>query len=317
LNFLPSKIVRHCLAAALIAAAPLFAFAQDAAVRNIAGDFARTWDATRDLPMTQRVAAFKKQVASQYPEFYAASRAGGEAKFDARIAREIEQFGSIRAVYLDKVKNFGDAMPRHVASFRAAFPDFRLTTPTWLLHSLHEMDGGTRDFAGHTDLIFGADMMAVLHAKDDLTPLFHHELFHVYHEPRFACGTEAVWKNLWEEGLAVYVSQVLNPKATHSELLLDFPHGMPDATEARLAAAWTQLAGVLENTDPALYGELFSTSKSDNPLPPRRGYYLGYLVAKEAGKSHDVGTLAHMSCEQVHALVSDIVHQQQTATGAP
>lgn len=317
MKFLRSKILNLSLVAALIAAAPLFAYAQDAPVRNIAGDFARTWDATRDLPMPERVAAFKHDVASRYPEFYAASRSGGEANFDARIAREIEQFGNIRTVYLDQVKTFGDAMPRHVASFRAAFPDFRLTTPTWLLHSLHEMDGGTRDFEGHTDLIFGADMMATLHARDDLTPLFHHELFHVYHEPRFSCGTEAVWKNLWEEGLAVYVSQVLNPKATRSELLLDFPHGMPEATEARLAAAWTHLESVLENTDRGLYGELFSTAKSGNPLPPRRGYYLGYLVAREAGKSHDVGTLAHMNCEQVHALVSRIVHQQPAAAVAP
>jgi hypothetical protein len=317
LKFFRSKIVNLSLAVASMAAAPLSACAQDAPVRNIAGDFARTWDATRNLPMPERVAAFKKDVASQYPEFYAASRSGGEAQFDARIAREIEQFGAIRTVYLDKVKNFGDAMPRHVASFHAAFPDFRLTTPTWLLHSLHEMDGGTRDFAGRTDLIFGADLMATLHAKDDLTALFHHELFHVYHEPRFACGTEAVWKNLWEEGLAVYVSQVLNPKATHSELLLDFPQGMPDATRAQLPAAWAQLASVLENADPALYGELFSTAKSANPLPPRRGYYLGYLVAREAGKSHDVATLAHMDCEQAHALVSRIVHQQQAAAGVP
>lgn len=302
------------LASALAAAIPLFALAQDAPVRNIAGDFATTWDATKDMPMAERVAAFKKNVASQYPDFYAASRSGGAEKQDARIAREIEKFGGIREAYLDKVKTFGDAMPRHIATFRTVFADFRLTTPTWLVHSLHEMDGATRDFDGRTDLIFGADMMAILHANDDVAPLFHHELFHVYHEPRFDCGTEAVWKFLWEEGLAVYVSQALNPKATPGEMLLNFPQGMPDATEAQLPAAWAHLEQVLENTGRPLYAELFTTAKSGGILPARRGYYLGYLVAKEAGKTRDVATLAHLDCDQAHALVKDIVRQKRLQT---
>jgi hypothetical protein len=307
-------IMRKFLVAALVVAMPSFALAQDAPVRNIAGDFASTWEASKNMPMAERVAAFKKNVASQYPEFYAASRFGGEEKQDARIARAIEKFGTIRDAYLDKVKQFGDAMPLHIATFRAVFSDFRLSMPTWLVHSLHEMDGGTRDFNGRTDLIFGADMMATLHADDDLTPLFHHELFHVYHEPRFSCGTEAVWKNLWEEGLAVYVSQALNPKATPAEMLLNFPHGMPDATEAQLPAAWAQLERELDNTDPALYAELFSTAQSKSTLPARRGYYLGYLLAKEAGKSSDVTTLAHLNCDQVHTLVKNIVHRKRLET---
>jgi len=306
--------MKKLLAVFLATVVQVSAFAQDAPLRNIAGDFATMWDATRNMPMTERAAAFEKSLVAQYPDFYAASRYGGAERRRARLTRSIEGFGTIRETYLEKVHDFGDAMPRHVATFRVAFPDFRLATPTWLLHSLGEMDGGTRDFDGRTDLIFGADMMATLHANEDVAPLFHHELFHTYHEPKFACSSDAIWKHLWEEGLAVYVSQALNPHATPSELLLDFPKGMWLATKAQLPAAWAHLETVLDRTDGALYSELFTTSQSSATLPVRRGYYLGYLIAQEASKSHDLSTLAHMDCEHVQILVRDVVHRQWLAS---
>lgn len=296
--------------ATLLMALALGATAQEAPVHNIAGDFVRLWDATRELPMNARVEVFRQNLSALYPQFYAAQRYGGVERLNAKLAREIERFPALRPAYLAKVEDFGNAMPRHLATFRQAFPDFQLTTNTWLVHSLHEMDGGTRDFDGRTDLIFGADMMAELHAQEDVAPLFHHELFHVYHEPRFACASEAVWKNLWEEGLAVYVSHALNPRATQAELLLDFPKGMAASTAAQLPQAWAQLEQVLENSEAAMYAELFTTSHSGSALPVRRGYYLGYLVAQQASKLQDLTTLAHLSCDQAHALVSKIVHQQ-------
>lgn len=262
--------------------------------------------------MPERVAAFRKNVASKFPEFYDVSRFGSgktDADYDIYIARSIDKFGAIRDTYLDQVKAFGDAMPRHMASFAAAFPDFRMSTPTWLVHSLGEMDGGTRELQGKRTLIFGADMMARLHPDGDLAPLFHHELFHVYHEERFACPTEAVWKQLWEEGLATYVSHALNPKANFNELLLDFPRGMPEATRANLPAAWKQLASVLDNTDPGMNAELFQTSGKGSGLPTRRGYYLGYLLARDAGKTRDLATLAAMNCQDVRVLLESTIQK--------
>lgn len=298
--------MRRIVVAALAALAAEAIQAAEPIVHNIAPAFATTWDASKDLPMPERVAAFRKNVASKFPEFYDVSRFGSgksEADYDKYIARSIENFAAIRNGYLEKASVFGDALPRHLKTFDAVFPDFHLSTPIWLVHSLGEMDGGTRELKGKHYLIFGADMIERLHPEGDLAPLFHHELFHVYHEPRFACNTEAVWKNLWEEGLATYVSHAMNPKANQTELLLDFPKGMPAATEAKLAESWAQLEQVLDNTDPAMYAELFSTGKTASELPRRRGYYLGYLVAKEAAKTRTLGALANMDCKEARAQV--------------
>ncbi|KQZ38696.1 hypothetical protein ASD58_27980 [Duganella sp. Root1480D1] len=281
-----------------------------APVSNIAGDFASTWDATRELPMAERVAAFRKNVAAKYPDFYSAKRLKvSEEVYDRHIAKFIERFEAIRTPYLDKVRAFDNELPRNLATFSKTFPEFRLNTPTWLVHSLGEMDGGTREFNSRVDLIFGADMMAILHANDDLAPLFHHELFHVYHHQHFACDKGEVWESLWEEGLATYVSHAMNPGASDSELMLDFPQGMRAATEANLAASWIQLGQVLDKSDTALYLELFSTKTGNSALPARRGYYLGYLVAREAAKTRDLASLAKMGCKETRTLIESTVRK--------
>jgi len=258
--------------------------------------------------MPERVAAFRRDVASKYPDFYSAKRFRvSEEVYDQHIAKFIERFEAIRTPYLEKVRAFDHELPRNLATFSKTFPDFRLSTPTWLVHSFGEMDGGTREFNDRVDLIFGADMMATLHANDDMAPLFHHELFHVYHHQRVACGTGAVWENLWEEGLATYVSHAMNPGASDSELMLDFPKGMRTATEGKLAASWAQLGQVLDKADRALYLDLFSTQASNASLPARRGYYLGYLVAREAARTRDLATLATMDCKAARTLIESTI----------
>lgn len=78
------------------------------------------------------------------------------------ISPALEKFGPIRQAYLAKVDGFAADLPRHIATFTAIFPDYRPQVETWFLHSLGEMDGGTREFNGHHYLMFGADMMRCL-----------------------------------------------------------------------------------------------------------------------------------------------------------
>jgi hypothetical protein len=285
-----------CAAGATDSAAPL--------VRNFTSEFTSSWDATRDQPMPQRVAAMKRTLMPLYPEFYGRGTAEEQ---DAGIARAIERFPAIRTAYADKSENFGGALQLHLKTFHAAFPDFRLTVPTTILHSLDELDGGTRLFNDKQHLIFGVDKIARINPDGDATPLFHHELFHVLHQERFECEAGVVWFTLWKEGLAVYVSHVLNPKANNTELLLDYPHGMVPAVRANLRAAWSELETSLDSSERRINQELFTTAIKDTALPVRRGYYLGYLVAQDAAKTRDLPTLASLDCKQARELIGATV----------
>jgi hypothetical protein len=285
-------------------------------VHSIAQDFATFWDATQAMPPAERVAAFKQQVASRFPAFYGIERYQGrrtQAQQDERIARALANFGPQRQAYLAKVASFNAQLPRHSASFVATFPDFRPTIDTWFVHSLGEMDGGTREFNGHAYLIFGADVMAQLHGNGDESAFFHHELFHTYQDAVSpACDKQGMWQPLWREGLATYVSKVMNPNATDSEMLLDFPKGSLALTKAHLQASWDNLEPVLDNPDDKYFGPLFTTGKDDSGLAQRRGYYLGYLVAQEIGATRDLPTLAKLGCADARTLVIDAVHKLRT-----
>jgi hypothetical protein len=282
---------------------------QPDSVISIAADFTAFWDATKDLPMEQRVAAFHRTVEPKFPEFYDAARLaipGKPDSQDARIAAAIAGFPAIREKYVAKVAAFDATLRENAASFVKAFPDYVPTVSVALVHSLGEMDGGGRmlqgkDGAKKAWLIFGADVMAQVHDFPDESAFFHHELFHTYHHAADNC--ETVICALWQEGLAVYVASVLHPQAGLPELLLNIPPEMVSATEAKRREAFAQLAGVIDSTDETVLGGLFMFGDDGSGLPRRRGYYLGLLVARAIGRGRTLVELAHMPMSEAGPLI--------------
>lgn len=274
-------------------------------VLNLADDFIAFYDETKGQQTEERVAAFKRDVASQFPAFYGAERYEGrvtQEELDADVVTAIENFEALRPAYVAKMNAFDAELGRNLDTFREAFPDFRLGVDVVLLHSLGEMDGGTREFDGKVTLIFGADVMAKVHDWTDEAPFFHHELFHVHHIKAFP-ECEEVWCALWTEGLAVYVASKLNPGAGPGPLLLEFPEPIIPATQAQFGAALADLRARLSSTDGKDLGRLFSTSEDPSGLPVRRGYYLGFLVAEELGRTRDLPSLAKLSHEEARPLI--------------
>ncbi len=280
------------------------------AVVDIANDYVAFWDATQSLPTPERVARFKRDVAPKFPAFYGIARHGGritQERQDARIANAIESFGPMRDAYRAKAASFAQDVAAAMPAFVAAFPDFKPDVTVYVLHSLGEMDGGTRTLDGTRYLVFGVDGMVRYHSGAREAAFFHHELFHVHHATHFG-DCDAVWCGLWQEGLAVHVAYELNPGATPSELLLDLPPGLVPDTERQLAASLAQLNGVLDSTDHRHVSGLFSGGAGDGTgLPARRGYYLGLLVAREVAKGRDLDALARLSVPQAQPLVAEAV----------
>ncbi|WP_426022888.1 hypothetical protein [Brevundimonas sp. PWP3-1b1] len=283
-------------------------------VHNIAGEFLGFWDSTRDKTTAERVVLFKRDVAPEFPGFYGHARFNGlmtEEQRDGTIARSIESFGAIRDAYVLKLETFDRDLARNTSVFAETFPDFQPDRPIWVLHSLGEFDGGTRVIDGQAFLLFGVDGMVAFHDADvtNEAAFFHHELFHLYHRPRLgAC--EAIWCSLWQEGLATYVASKLNPAASEAELLLTLPDDMAAATRLQLEPSLLALRQVLTLKDPSAYSDLFGFGgPATSSLPQRRGYYLGFLVAEQLGRTHDLQTLANMPAEQAQPLVIEAVDQ--------
>lgn len=284
-------------------------------VHDLASGFTTVFDRNAGKPDADFLQDFKASVASRLPGFYGAERFKGRRSAeqrDADLAKARAEFPAMREAYMKKVARFTQDLPAHIASFRAAFPDYPAATDVWFLHSLGEMDGGTRNIDGKVYFIFGADVMVKVHGDGDEAAFFHHELFHDYHD--MGCKSEPIWASLWNEGLATYVAKRMNPSANDAELLLDFPRNLVAATRKELQRALDDVQGKLDSEDQAVYAGLFYGSGNDGTgLPARRGYYLGYLVAEEVGKGMSMQQMAKLDCGAARTAVLGAVDKLRAA----
>jgi hypothetical protein len=191
---------------------------------DLTGAYVAFLDRTQGLATDARVAAFKADMGARFPGFYDPARMPGMTpeRYDANIARSFTDFPERREAFKRTAASFRSMLEPAIDSFVGTFRDFRSLGHIALLHSLGEMDGGTRIVSGQNYLVFGADVIARLYPPGTERPFFHHELFHVYNGQFFG-DCDPLWCALWTEGLAVYVSEQLNPGATDAELLLTSP----------------------------------------------------------------------------------------------
>ena len=150
--------------------------------------------------------------------------------------------------------------------------------------------------------MFGVDLMAKYHIWKNDTPFFHHELFHVYHEKLFHCKDE-LWCSIWTEGLATYVSYKLTPSASDDELMLNIPSNLVKKIRSRQLDSFVDLKKKFYSKKPEIYSSFFNFAKDETKLPYRRGYYLGFILAKEIGKNYSLEQLAKMDKQTVESLL--------------
>lgn len=277
---------------------------------DLASSYASFWDESQNLPAAARVAAFKARFETLLPGFFRAERVAWmtSEQYDSAILQSFDRFPGMRDRFTAVTAGFAKLLAPAHKSFVRAFPDLKPIGPVYIVHSLGEFDGGTRKVSGQRRLMFGADVIAQLHDFSNEQPFFHHELFHVYHA-QFFSECEEMWCALWSEGLATLAAQRLNPHATDAELLLTSPRPIRPEVERDRKAAVCAVALRLTSTDAADYAALFSSGPAIANLPPRVGYFVGYLAAMEAAKNRSVTQLAHLDNKTARELVRVVFAQ--------
>jgi hypothetical protein len=209
--------------------------------------------------------------------------------------------------YLDEVRPYLPAIKKIHArlleelesvdrSFCAHFPDFDPSRiKVYLMLSLFRFDGRIPHDDPRT-LFLALDGLAIFHGADaDLGVILSHELFHLYHfqvNPLPATTDDIpLYRQIWQEGLATYVSSLLNPRASLSEVLLDpqlaraGPRYIPQVAHDLLAQ--------LESTDDAPAIRYLSYHRG-SASPSRMGYLIGYRVAAHLAATQSLETLSRL-----------------------
>ncbi|MDP9267308.1 MAG: DUF2268 domain-containing putative Zn-dependent protease [Acidobacteriota bacterium] len=278
------------------------------------------WEAAKGKPVAEQAELFQAMVVAKYPELYTAEVLNlekGKPLKEALAARYVAAYDS-NAPYVETTRRLsgeiGTQLDGYLASFRHVFPDFDYRGRIYILHSLNSFDGGTRIVAGQEALLLGVETIARINRPGaDVSPFFHHELFHIY-QSQFddeESDNPPIYRSLWHEGLAVYVSRVLHPVAPE-EQIFGRPIEMPNRARAVLPQLAHEFCAQMDSTSRTDYARYFLGRRSpeaDSPtIPPRAGYYLGYLVGEELAKKHDLRWLAHAKTTSLRTEIKRALH---------
>jgi hypothetical protein len=262
---------------------------------DLTDDFAALYDASEGLPTRERAARMQAGMSSLIPDYYSAPwRNVPQDRVLTWFETYLAEYSNERAAIARVAARFDAMMTPGLVDFQARVGPLPENVPIYLLVSMGEFDGATRELGGSPHLLFGADMIAKVHGGNDPQPLVQHELFHIFHGARFReCG--AIWCGLWSEGLATYAASVLNPEANDAELLLSIPEPIRPALEAHRGEAICAVLDRLDSTASKDAAALFSFERLSENLPPRFGYLVGAWVAQDLGRTRSLTQLAEMN----------------------
>lgn len=200
------------------------------------------------------------------------------------------------------------------AAFRV-FGDFKCNFTIYFADTLGALDGAGRIVDGQRALVLGIGALAREQSQISLPVFLTHEFFHRYHFEAAGFSDDLedrqeIWRNLWAEGLATYVSEVLTPGATSADALM-IPRDLEQRAEPLTARMASELLGGLDGMDEDLFNRYFATNpRTDrHGIPPRAGYYVGYVVARRLAARHTLAELAHLKGEPLHSALADTLRE--------
>ena len=257
---------------------------------DLTPEFVRFIEKSARMTDVTRIKAFHAQFDALLTGYFI--REGAQDAFDREILQRMKDFPAQKAKFTQTVATFRAAFERAQLKFRKSFPDYKLTVPVYLAHSMGLQDGGTRQIGKKTVLLFGADVIAKGHDAETIGPFLDHELFHVYHHNFFKTDSDQLWISLWEEGLAVYVASQITPGATDRQLLLTDPQPLRRAIEPRLNRAMCRLRVKLHSTDRTDFPEFFMVGPAPLHSSPL------WLFSRAAGGAEGgTGSDAQRACQ--------------------
>jgi predicted Zn-dependent protease DUF2268 len=256
-----------------------------------------------------RAKLFAEVIIRPHPEIY------GRTQIFKTDIGTLEQYLDALDTYLPAIeqihRRFEEQRASIQAKFLGAFPDFdSARARVYLMLSLFRFDGKI-PHDNPRMLLLGLDGLAKFHGADVRLPvILSHELFHVYHFqvnplPRDVDQIE-LYRLIWQEGLATYVSQVLNPNASLADVLLD-PRLAEEGPQFVPMLA-RNLMAQLESRDDATTAQYLAYQRG-GWIPARMGYLIGYQIARRTAATHQLTELARL---RGHALLN-LVRQEMQA----
>ena len=263
-----------------------------------------------------RARLFAQSIIQSHPELY------DRPTIFKTDLETLEQYLGGLPAYLPAIKQiharFQEQYQPIQEMFLKTFPDFNCSRARiYLMLSLFRFDGKI-PHDNPQMLLLGVDALAKFHGADTrLSVILSHELFHVYHfqvNPMPRNGDDvALYRLIWQEGLATYVSKQLNPDASLEEILLDPRLAREGSRYIPMVARG--LLTQLESVDDSITAKYLSYWRGGQ-MPARMGYLIGYHIARKMATTVSVRELARLRGQRLLNLVRRETQALATSSGS-
>jgi hypothetical protein len=274
-------------------------------------EFWRFWDAARDQPLDKQMQLWRDLYVRPHQAVFDDLAVPCKPQFDSEWAKS-SYFPNLPKI-TPAMHAISDELREQIhpatARFLKTFPDMHWAGDIYIMASGYCFNGRAQSIGGRSAILFGIDTIAAFNQQNQI-PHLHHELFHCYHRQFFDYEPSSgypLWTSLWTEGLAVYVSEQLNPRASERDLSM-MPLGMVEHVNSRqseLAADFLKRFDSTGEKDATVY---FNDANSKDPfVPPRAGYELGVLVVRDLAEHYSLQTMAHWSQQEAKPRIREVL----------
>jgi len=271
-------------------------------VFNLADDFLRYYISSKDLSNELKIENFNTNVYNKAPFVY--ENIFNDIKWigqntDERVLNYVDKFETIEKKYIELNNTLVTQFDSALLTFQKEFPDFEPNFDVYFLHSLGIRAGGLVTIKDNEVLMFGIDQITSSFDFQNFIPFFHHELTHFYHslyytpveDGKYSKG--AIYNYLWREGLAGYVSSVLNPDARQKEVFMR--DSLSQKTDKVLKIIAQDILENLYSSDTEVIRKYFWGSSTDTVIPKTAGYYIGFILVKELANEYTLNELIKLT----------------------
>lgn len=285
--------------------------------RDLFPAFFEFWKESGGLSRELRAERFLRLVVEPNAELYEAFTGSVSIARATRYLAQVEPLLTAIQSLHGWVQNGG--VDAEIANMQSRLSDFRWRGILVFMPNLFVFDAGGGPLNGQDVLIFGLDTIAKRDgANANLSVLIAHEVFHCYHagfHPEWDGQHRGVdtplYQLVWKEGLATYAAQVLSSGAGLDAVFND--PALRPSCEARLAELAKLLREQLDRVDKEPFMEWMSARARASHVPPRAGYYFGWRMATELGRTHSLRELARLSDGEVRRAMGRVLDRLSSA----
>jgi Predicted Zn-dependent protease (DUF2268) len=291
---------------------------------NVVDDFLVFWKQAEGKTLRRQRKLWRRMVESKHKDYFERA-VYRDASPEERVAL-LDQFLIRVPWYVEEITEFNRtaraAVLEGLENFKFRFGEYQQKTDVYIGLGFFMFDGSVRPVQNEKGipdtLCLGVEALAS-YSPEQLQVVIAHELFHLYHfsflfqNPSPADLREAHMP-LMIEGLAVAGTEAVYPYRP-ATLYLHFSDEELALQEEELPFNCERFLGLMGEGAPSEQYEQWFTNASDEGLPARGGYLLGYEVSKRILAGFSLEQAVRMSPaqlrehaeEQLTAMISDQV----------